>query len=207
MSIQSKTLTGALGSFSGKRKQNKTKIQNRMVGQFNVRPKRSRQKKSSLKGWKTKRCTVVQLELSRQVVGQQISFQDRKKENTLKFPASNIMYTRQPSHATYVDLSYLQLFLLNILSLLSIGNTRFEIIFFTWIQTYRIFYFSRRGYLLNTRLYVPGIGFSVAGLDRTKFGFYRFQNLLFIVVIVISILVKTAFWQTSIQIQSLVKIL
>ena len=89
-----------------------------MVGQFNVRPKRSRQKKSNLKGWKTKRCTVVQLELSRQVVGQQISFQDRKKENTLKFPASNIMYTRQPSDATYIDLSYLQLFLLNILSLL-----------------------------------------------------------------------------------------
>ena len=118
MSIQSKTLTGALGSFSEKRKQNKTKKQSRMVGQFNVRPKRSRQKKSNLKGWKTNRCTVVQLELSRQVVGQQISFQDRKKENTLKFPASNIMYTRQPSHATYIDLSYLQLFLLNILSLL-----------------------------------------------------------------------------------------
>ena len=37
-------------------------------------------------------------------------------------------------------------------------------------------------------LKVHGVGFSVAGLDRTKFGFYKFQSLLFIVVIVISIL-------------------
>ena len=119
MSIQSKTLTGALGSFSEKRKQNKTKKQSRMVGQFNVRPKRSRQKKSNLKGWKTNRCTVVQLELSRQVVGQQISFQDRKKENTLKFPSIEYnVYYKQPSDANYIDLSYLQHFLLNILSLL-----------------------------------------------------------------------------------------
>ena len=89
-----------------------------MVGQFNVRPKRSRQKKSNLKGWKTNRCTIVQLELSRQVVGQ-ISFQDRKKENTLKFPSIEYnVYYRQPSDANYIDLSYLQHFLLNILSLL-----------------------------------------------------------------------------------------
>ena len=47
------------------------------------------------------------------------------------------------------------------------------------------------GYLLNVS--VPGVGFSVAGLDRAKFGFYRFQSFLFIVVIVISFLVKTAF--------------
>ena len=46
MSIQSKTLTGALGSFSeknqqtNKQKQNKTK-KNRMVGQFIVTPKRN----------------------------------------------------------------------------------------------------------------------------------------------------------------------
>ena len=39
---------------------------------------------------------------------------------------------------------------------------------------------------------VPGVGFSVAGLDRTKFGF-KFQSFLFIVVIVISILLQTAF--------------
>ena len=53
MSIQSKTLTGALGSFQKeKNKQTKTKEnknQNRMVGQFTVRPKRSRQNKSNLK--------------------------------------------------------------------------------------------------------------------------------------------------------------
>ena len=47
------------------------------------------------------------------------------------------------------------------------------------------------GYLLNVS--VPGVRFSVAGLDRAKFGFYRFQSFLFIVVIVISFLVKTAF--------------
>ena len=57
MSIQSKTLTGALGSVSERKnkqtnKQTKTKQnknQNRMVGQFIVRPKRSRQNKSNLK--------------------------------------------------------------------------------------------------------------------------------------------------------------
>ena len=45
----------------------------------------------------------------------------------------------------------------------------------------------------------------IAGLDRAKFGFYRFQNFLFIVVIVILILLKPAFWQTSIHSQSLMK--
>ena len=57
MSIQSKTLTGALGSVSERKnkqtnKQTKTKQnqnQNRMVGQFIVRPKRSRQNKRNLK--------------------------------------------------------------------------------------------------------------------------------------------------------------
>ena len=57
MSIESKTLTGALGSVSERKnkqtnKQTKTKQnqnQNRMVGQFIVRPKRSRQNKSNLK--------------------------------------------------------------------------------------------------------------------------------------------------------------
>ena len=39
--------------------------------------------------------------------------------------------------------------------------------------------------------YVPGVGFSVAGLDRAKFGLNRFQSFLFIVVIAISILLKT----------------
>ena len=52
----------------------------------------------------------------------------------------------------------------------------------------------------NTALQVLGVGFSVAGLgiDHAKFGFYRSQSFLFIVVIVISILLKTAFSQTSI---------
>ena len=47
------------------------------------------------------------------------------------------------------------------------------------------------GYLLNVS--VPGVGFSVAGLDRAKFGFYRFQS--FVVYSCHSdfFLVKTAF--------------
>ena len=32
------------------------------------------------------------------------------------------------------------------------------------------------------------------GLDHTKFGFYHFQSFLFIVVIVISILIKTLYF-------------
>ena len=57
MSIESKTLTGALGFVSERKnkqtnkqtKTNQNKNQNRMVGQFIVRPKRSRQNKSNLK--------------------------------------------------------------------------------------------------------------------------------------------------------------
>ena len=45
--------------------------------------------------------------------------------------------------------------------------------------------------MLNTKLEIPSVGFSVAGLDRAKFGFYQFQSFLFVVVIVISILLKT----------------
>ena len=55
------------------------------------------------------------------------------------------------------------------------------------------FFSSHGGYLLNTTLYVSGVGFSVAGLDRAKFGFYRFQCFLFIVVIAQSILLTTVF--------------
>ena len=61
--------------------------------------------------------------------------------------------------------------------------------------------------MLNTKLYVPSVGFSEAGLDHPKFGFYQFQIFLFIVVIVISILLKTTFLQISIHSQLLVKIL
>ena len=59
--------------------------------------------------------------------------------------------------------------------------------------------------MLNTTLKVRDVGFSVAGLERTKFSFYRFQIFLIMVSIVISILFKTIFWQTSIQNQSVVK--
>ena len=40
---------------------------------------------------------------------------------------------------------------------------------------------------------------SVAGLHHTKFGFYQFQNFLFFVVIVVSILLKSTFSQISIH--------
>ena len=52
------------------------------------------------------------------------------------------------------------------------------------------FFTSYGGYLLNTK---PSIGFSVAGLDRAKLGVCQLQSFLFIVVIVISILLKTTF--------------
>ena len=66
---------------------------------------------------------------------------------------------------------------------------------------------SYGGYLLNTKLYVPSVGVSVAGLDQTKVDFYQFQSFLFIIVIVISILLKTAFSQISVHSQLLVKTL
>ena len=58
---------------------------------------------------------------------------------------------------------------------------------------YTEFFTSHGGYLLTTTLYVPGVGISVEGLDGAKFGFYRVWSFLFIDVIVISILLKTAF--------------
>ena len=61
--------------------------------------------------------------------------------------------------------------------------------------------------MLNTKLLVPSVGFSIAGLDRAKYGVYPFQSFLFIVVIVESILLKTTFSQISIYSQSLVKLL
>ena len=69
------------------------------------------------------------------------------------------------------------------------------------------FFTSHGGYLLNTKLKVPSVEFLLAGLDHTKFGFYQFQSFLFIVVIVISILLKTTLSQISIHSQLLVKIL
>ena len=76
---------------------------------------------------------------------------------------------------------------------MAMENIRFKIYFrFISIQTYRSFYFSRRLFAKHHTI-SSGVGFSVAGLDRAKFGFYRFQSLLFIFVIVISILLTTAF--------------
>ena len=39
-------------------------------------------------------------------------------------------------------------------------------------------FISYRGYLLNTKLSVPSVGFSVGGLDQAKFGFKCFCLLL-----------------------------
>ena len=66
-------------------------------------------------------------------------------------------------------------------------------------------FISHAGYSLNTKPYVPCVGFSVAGLDHSKFGLYRFQTFLLIVVKVISIILETVFWQTPFHSQSLVK--
>ena len=63
---------------------------------------------------------------------------------------------------------------------------------FCRIQTYRIVYFLRRLFDKH-QLLVPSVGFSVAGLDCAKLGFYHFQSFLFIVVIVVSILLKPTF--------------
>ena len=67
------------------------------------------------------------------------------------------------------------------------------------------FFTSHGDYLLNTTLSVPGVGFSVASLNRAKIRILSISKFLFIVVIVISILLKTVFLQTSIHIQSLMK--
>ena len=59
--------------------------------------------------------------------------------------------------------------------------------------------------MLNTKLTVPSVGFSVTGLDHTKFSFYQFESFLFVDVIVIFILLKTTFSQISIHSQLLVE--
>ena len=70
---------------------------------------------------------------------------------------------------------------------------------FSRIQTYRMFYFLRRSFAKHQTLSSYSVGFSVAGLGHTKFSFYQFQSFLFIVVIVISILLKTTSSQISIH--------
>ena len=86
-----------------------------------------------------------------------------------------------------------------------IENLRFEIHFVLVEFKHTDFFFFLR--TLFAKHQVPSVGFSVAGLDHTKFGFYQFQSFLFIVVIVISISLKTTFSQISIHSQLLVKIL
>ena len=80
-------------------------------------------------------------------------------------------------------------------------------ILFIWIQTFRIFYFSRRLFAKHHTL--SSWCRILSSRYRAKFGFFSISKFfLFIVVIVISILPKTAFWQTSIHSQqSLVKML
>ena len=55
-----------------------------------------------------------------------------------------------------------------------------------------MFYFLRR-LLAKHQTLSSQCWFSVAGLDRAKLGVYEFQSFLFIVVIVISIVLKPTF--------------
>ena len=79
----------------------------------------------------------------------------------------------------------------------AIGNLMFEIYLrFSRIQTNRIFYFLRRLFAKHQTL-------SSSSRTRSR----KIRRSLFIVVIVISILLKPTFWQISIYSQSLLKIL
>ena len=92
---------------------------------------------------------------------------------------------------------------MNILSRLS--KYRFEIYFrVIWIQTNRIFYFSRRLFAQHHALSSWYRIFSGKS-KSSKIRILSISKFLFIVVIVISILLKTVFLQTSIHIQSLMK--
>ena len=75
----------------------------------------------------------------------------------------------------------------------AIENKGLKYIFVLFELKHTEFLTSHGGYLLNTTLKAPGAGFSGAGLGRAKCGFYRFQRFLLIVVIVISILLKSTF--------------
>ena len=92
---------------------------------------------------------------------------------------------------------------MNILSRLS--KYRFEIYFrVIWIQTNIIFYFSRRLFAPHHALSSWCRIFSRKS-KSSKIRILSISKFLFIVVIVISILLKTVFLQTSIHIQSLMK--
>ena len=87
----------------------------------------------------------------------------------------------------------------------AIENVRFEICLrFIWIQTYRIFYFSRRLFAKHHTLSSWCRIFSSRSRSR-KIRILSSLKFFVIVVIVISILLKTVFWQTLIHSRSLVK--
>ena len=52
-------------------------------------------------------------------------------------------------------------------------------------NTHNFFSFHGGYFAKHHNLAVPGNGFSVAGLERAKFGFYRFRSFLLIVAIVV----------------------
>ena len=51
-----------------------------------------------------------------------------------------------------------------------------------------------------------GVRFSVAGLDRTKFSFSQLQSLLFVVIKVISILLKQIHFQSIVSGENFIRI-
>ena len=75
---------------------------------------------------------------------------------------------------------------------------------FIWIQTYTIFYLSRRLFAKHHTISSWNQFFCSRSRSR-KIRILSISKFLFIVVIVISILLKTVFLQTSIHIQSLMK--
>ena len=80
-------------------------------------------------------------------------------------------------------------------SLLALLNLRF-----IWIQTYRIFYISRRLFAKHHTISSWNQFFCSRSKSR-KIRILSIWSFLFIVVIVMSLLLKTAFWQTSIHSQ------
>ena len=79
----------------------------------------------------------------RRMARKQVSFQDRKKENTPKFPSIEKWY--QAVLWCYLRLMWVISNLINKHVITAIENIRFELYFrFISIQTYRMLYFSRR---------------------------------------------------------------
>ena len=74
-----------------------------------------------------------------------------------------------------INVSYLELFIRHFIT--AIENIRFEIyfLFFEFKHT-EFFNYSRRLFAKHHTLTFPGVGLSVAGPDRAKFGFYRFRS-------------------------------